>query len=182
MTLGRRMFLASLLLALFVGAAFAALIVAISAQKNATERETRSREITAEVLRLEKLVVDMETGTRGLVITGGNMIFFEPYPQAKRQLPTHLSQLKELVAADLLEHLDPGEAGQHHVEDDQVGGELARRGERLGAVRRLQEAIAAPEHRADELAQARVVVADEDRRAVGVGFGVSADHGRAVRR
>ena len=100
MTLARRMFLASVVLALVVGAVFGALILAISAQSDATERETRSRKITAEVLRLEKLVVDMETGTRGLIITGGNMIFFEPYPQAKRQLPTHLSQLKELVADD----------------------------------------------------------------------------------
>ena len=100
MTLARRMFLASVVLALVVGAVFGALILAISEQSDATERETRSRKITAEVLRLEKLVVDMETGTRGLVITGGNMIFFEPYPQAKRQLPTHLSQLKELVADD----------------------------------------------------------------------------------
>ena len=100
MTLARRMFLASVVLALVVGAVFGALILAISEQSDATERETRSRKITAEVLRLEKLVVDMETGTRGLIITGGNMIFFEPYPQAKRQLPTHLSQLKELVADD----------------------------------------------------------------------------------
>ena len=100
MTLGRRMFLASLLLALFVGAAFAALIVAISAQKNATERETRSREITAEVLRLEKLVVDMETGLRGLIISGGSEVFFEPYPEARAQIPARLNRLHQLVADD----------------------------------------------------------------------------------
>jgi signal transduction histidine kinase len=100
MTLARRMFLASVLLALLVGLAFAALILAISAQRNATERETRSREVTAEVLRLEKLVVDMETGIRGLIISGGNEIFFQPYPDAHAQLPAHLSRLRQLVEDD----------------------------------------------------------------------------------
>jgi signal transduction histidine kinase len=100
MTLARRMFLASVLLAVLVGLAFAALIVAISAQRDATERETRSREVTAEVLRLEKLVVDMETGIRGLIISGGSPIFFQPYPDAHAQLPSHLSRLRQLVEDD----------------------------------------------------------------------------------
>ena len=39
-----------------------ALIVAISAPARATAREARSRDVTAASLRLEKLVVDMETG------------------------------------------------------------------------------------------------------------------------
>ena len=69
MTLARRMWLASVALAFIVVAAFAALIVAISAQREATAREARSRDVTAASLRLEKLVVDMETGIRGLTLT-----------------------------------------------------------------------------------------------------------------
>ena len=46
-TLARRMWLASVTLAFIVVAAFAALIVAISAQREATAREARSRDVTA---------------------------------------------------------------------------------------------------------------------------------------
>jgi signal transduction histidine kinase len=94
------MFLASLVLALVVASAFAALIVAVSAQRDATGRETRSREVTAEVLRLEKLVVDMETGIRGLIISEGNEVFFQPYQDARKELPAHLARLRQLVADD----------------------------------------------------------------------------------
>jgi CHASE3 domain sensor protein len=69
MTLARRMWLASVALAFIVVAAFVALIVAIGAQREATAREARSRDVTAASLRLEKLVVDMETGIRGLTLT-----------------------------------------------------------------------------------------------------------------
>ena len=100
MTLARRMFLASVLLALLVGLAFAALIFAISAQRNATERETRSREVTAEVLRLEKLVVDMETGIRGYIISRGEGTYLQPYTDARKEIPGHLGRLRTLVEED----------------------------------------------------------------------------------
>ena len=81
MTLARRMGLASVILAFIVVAAFAALIVAISAQREATAREARSRDVTAASLRLEKLVVDMETGIRGLTLTSDRR-FLQPYTDA----------------------------------------------------------------------------------------------------
>ena len=81
MTLARRMWLASVALAFIVVAAFAALILAISAQRDATAREARSADVTAASLRLEKLVVDMETGIRGLTLTGEEP-FLEPYTNA----------------------------------------------------------------------------------------------------
>ena len=81
MTLARRMWLASVALAFIVVAAFAALIVAISAQREATAREARSRDVTAASLRLEKLVVDMETGIRGLTLTSDPR-FLQPYTDA----------------------------------------------------------------------------------------------------
>jgi signal transduction histidine kinase len=99
-TLARRMFFASVVLALIVAAAFAALIFAVSAQRDATKRETRSREVTAEALRLHKLVIDMETGIRGLILTRGNRVYLEPYTQARQEVPTHLTQLRTLVARD----------------------------------------------------------------------------------
>ena len=54
MTLARRMWLASAALALLVGAAFTALILAVSAQREATDREARSKDVTAASLQLEK--------------------------------------------------------------------------------------------------------------------------------
>ena len=100
MTLARRMFLASVVLALIVAAAFAALIFAVSAQRDATKRETRSREVTGEVLRVEKLVVDMETGIRGLIISNNNPTYLEPYRGALKEIPVRLGSFDALIAGD----------------------------------------------------------------------------------
>jgi signal transduction histidine kinase len=99
MTLARRMWLASVILAFIVVAAFAALIVAISAQREATAREARSRDVTAASLRLEKLVVDMETGIRGLTLTR-DPNFLEPYTNARKALPAQRAALQALVVND----------------------------------------------------------------------------------
>jgi signal transduction histidine kinase len=99
MTLARRVWLASVALAFIVVAAFLALILAISAQRDAAAREARSADVTAASLRLEKLVVDMETGIRGLTLTGEDP-FLEPYTQAIRALPAQRAALQALVADD----------------------------------------------------------------------------------
>ena len=99
MTLARRMWLASVSLAFIVVAAFAALILAISAQREATAREARSADVTAASLRLEKLVVDMENGLRGLTLTREQR-FLEPYTEARKALPGRLAALQSLVAND----------------------------------------------------------------------------------
>jgi signal transduction histidine kinase len=99
MTLARRMWLASVTLAFIVVAAFAALIVAITAQREATAREARSRDVTAASLRLEKLVVDMETGIRGLTLTR-DPSFLQPYTDARKALPKQRAALQALVVND----------------------------------------------------------------------------------
>jgi signal transduction histidine kinase len=98
-TLARRMWLASVSLAFIVVAAFVALILAISAQREATAREARSADVTAASLRLEKLVVDMENGLRGLTLTREQR-FLEPYTEARKALPNRLAALQSLVADD----------------------------------------------------------------------------------
>ena len=90
MTLARRMWIASVALAFNVVAAFAALIVAISAQREATAREARSRDVTAASLRVEKLVVDMETGIRGLTLTNDRS-FLQPYTDTSSPTPSRWS-------------------------------------------------------------------------------------------
>ncbi|HEX4930264.1 MAG TPA: ATP-binding protein [Gaiellaceae bacterium] len=99
MTLARRMWLASAVLAALVGAAFVVLVLAVSAQRDATEREARSKEVTTASLRLEKLVSDVETSFLGLTLTR-NPSFLGPYRVAMRELPARLSMLDTLTADD----------------------------------------------------------------------------------
>jgi len=99
MTLARRMWLASALLALVVGAAYVALILAVSVQRDATEREARSKEVTAASLQLEKLVSDVETSFLGLTLTR-RPSFLGPYRTAMRELPSRLSALETLASDD----------------------------------------------------------------------------------
>ena len=99
MTLARRMWLASALLALVVGAAFVAFIFAISAQRSATEREARSKEVTTASLQLEKLVSDVETSFLGLTLTRSPG-FLVRYRTAMRELPSRLSTLHALASDD----------------------------------------------------------------------------------
>ena len=93
MTLARRMWLASAVLAVLVGAAFTALIVAVSAQREATEREARSKDVTVASLQLEKLVSDVESGFLGFTVTGLKSSL-EPYDSARRALPVRLRRLQ----------------------------------------------------------------------------------------
>jgi signal transduction histidine kinase len=102
MSIARRLLLASVVLSLLVSAAFATLLLANSELSKATEREARASDVTAATLRLEKLVVDLETGLRGLVLTGNDR-FLQPYVSARRELPGRLDEFEELVERDPLQ-------------------------------------------------------------------------------
>jgi signal transduction histidine kinase len=97
MTLARRMWLASAALALLVGAAFTALILAVSAQREATDRESRSKDVTAASLQLEKLVADVESGFLGFTVTRRES-FLVPVESARAQLRSQLALLRSLAA------------------------------------------------------------------------------------
>ena len=99
MTLARRMWLASAALALLVGAAFTALILAVSAQREATDREARSKEVSAASLQLEKLVSDIESSFLGYTVTGVESSL-EGYRSASKELPAQLRALETLVRED----------------------------------------------------------------------------------
>jgi signal transduction histidine kinase len=96
-SLARRMWLASAALALLVGAAFTALILAVSAQREATERESRSKDVTAASLQLEKLVADVESGFLGFTVTRRES-FLVPVENAESQLRSQLDLLRSLAA------------------------------------------------------------------------------------
>ncbi len=123
MSLARRMFFASVVLALIVAAAFAALIFAVSAQRDAVARETRSREVTAAALRLEKLVVEVETGVRGYAITRDEF-YLDPYTTANREIGPAIRALRSLVGDDEAQRNRAGIIGQRAREYREWGQTL----------------------------------------------------------
>ncbi len=96
-SLSARMIAASVVLALLVVAAFAALISALSALDEAERRETHSKNVLAATLGLEKHVVDLETGLRGFILTGDERLLV-PYQEARRALPARLAAFERLSA------------------------------------------------------------------------------------
>lgn len=96
--LTRRTVVASGLLAVVVGAAFAVLLVAIADLRDAAARARHSEAVLAAVNQLERLVIDLETGQRGFVITGEER-FLEPWNDARRAFPDQARTLERLAAA-----------------------------------------------------------------------------------
>jgi len=101
-SLQSRMVVASAVLAVIVIGVFVAMILAISALREATRHEARSREVTNSALMLEKLVLDVDTGIRGYVITGGKKKFLheQAYTDARRELPGKLEEFDDLASRE----------------------------------------------------------------------------------
>ena len=99
MTLARRMWLASAALALLVGAAFTALILAVSAQREATDREARSKDVSAESLQLERVVSDVESNFLSFAVDGSQSSL-KAYRVASNKLDSQLANLTALVQDD----------------------------------------------------------------------------------
>jgi signal transduction histidine kinase len=98
-SLGVRMVVASGVLAIVVAAVFAVLVLATSSLRTATTREARSKDVTTGTLSLEKVVLDLESGLRGFVLSG-NPGLLEPWTRARPQVKARLAELKRLVADD----------------------------------------------------------------------------------
>src|SRR5262245_18278641 len=97
MSLSGRMIVASLVLAVIVAGVFVIMIRAVAAVDEARTREAHSKEVTAATVVVEKLVTDLETGLRGLVLAG-NERFLQPWAKARMVLPGRLAGLEQLVA------------------------------------------------------------------------------------
>ncbi|MGI9111617.1 MAG: ATP-binding protein [Gaiellaceae bacterium] len=93
------MLVASVVLAVLVAGAFAALIVAVSTLREANEREARSKDVSQATLQLEKLVVDLETGLRGFTLTGNPRVL-QPYTAAVSALPERQRVFLERASVD----------------------------------------------------------------------------------
>jgi signal transduction histidine kinase len=97
--LTRRMVIASGLLALVIAAAFAVLLSSVADLRTSERRARQSDEVLVVANRLERLVVDLETGQRGFLITGQER-FLQPWRDAQVAVPDEASTMEQLVADD----------------------------------------------------------------------------------
>jgi signal transduction histidine kinase/CHASE3 domain sensor protein len=91
------MLFASGLLMLILGATFAVLLVAIDDLRAAARATQASEEVLATANELERLVIDLETGVRGFVLTR-EQPFLEPWETARRTLPARAAALERQSA------------------------------------------------------------------------------------
>jgi signal transduction histidine kinase len=82
-----------------LGAVFAVLIVSVIGLRDRSLEARRSQEVIATANRLQTLVVDMETGLRGFVITG-NERQLKPWRDAHRRYPAEVKRLVRLTESN----------------------------------------------------------------------------------
>jgi signal transduction histidine kinase len=90
---------ASGLLALIVAGAFAVLLLAIGDLRQSERLAGHSQEVLTASNELERLLLDLETGQRGFILTGGER-FLQPWQAARTTFPGRARTLLELVAGD----------------------------------------------------------------------------------
>jgi two-component system sensor histidine kinase/response regulator len=92
---GRILIGGGLLAAVFAGQ-FVIVIQSFGSIRHDTREQQRSQQSVVAATRLEKLVLDLETGTRGYVITRDKE-FLAPYDAARRELPSQSRALMSLA-------------------------------------------------------------------------------------
>jgi signal transduction histidine kinase len=91
-----RVLTAGVVLALIVGASFTVLLRAIFAQSHSASLAAHSQQVLASANRLERLVVDLESGTRGYQLTGEED-FLRPWILARAAEPEESGHLLSLT-------------------------------------------------------------------------------------
>jgi signal transduction histidine kinase len=94
--LTRRTVIASALLALLTSAAFAVLLLAIGDQRSSAQLARHSQEVLTAANRVERLLVDIETGTRGYLLTGEDG-FLQPARAGEAGFAQASSELVDLT-------------------------------------------------------------------------------------
>ncbi|OAH15416.1 oxygen sensor histidine kinase NreB [Streptomyces jeddahensis] len=89
---------ASGLLALLIGVAFAVLLWAIADANSSTSARRASRTALVEAGNLEQLVLDLETGQRGFLITKREE-FLQPWQAARNELPAGARRFTETATS-----------------------------------------------------------------------------------
>jgi signal transduction histidine kinase len=96
--LTRRTVVAGGLLAVLVGTAFSVVLLAIDEMRQSAVLARHSETVLAAANRLERLLIDIETGQRGFLITGDER-FLDPWNDARTSFPQQASALERLAAA-----------------------------------------------------------------------------------
>jgi signal transduction histidine kinase/CHASE3 domain sensor protein len=87
---------AAAIVVILVVAGFFATARGFQSVRNATRAEQRAQSAAATATQVEKLVLDLETGTRGYVLTGDER-FLQPWRSAQRRLPGEVAELRSKV-------------------------------------------------------------------------------------
>src|SRR5205823_5870230 len=90
----------SLLLAVAVATGFGGLVLAIARATGASDAARRAETAIATADSLERLVIDIETGQRGFVITRDES-FLQPALRAERELPAVEERLRRVTGDDV---------------------------------------------------------------------------------
>jgi signal transduction histidine kinase len=90
---------ASALLALIIGGAFAILLLAIGDLRGAERRTGHAQDVLVAANQLERLLLDLETGQRGFVLTREER-FLQPWQAARVAFPRRAATLVALVAGE----------------------------------------------------------------------------------
>jgi two-component system sensor histidine kinase/response regulator len=101
---GRILFAGAIVVALLL-IRFVLLMQAFDSVTEATEREQRADRSVFVASRVEKLVLDLETGARGYVITRDRS-FLEPWSSARRTLPAQSRALMQLAPGEQSRRID----------------------------------------------------------------------------
>src|SRR5437764_11831724 len=109
-----RILIAGATIVLFLIIEFALVIHSFRSVRHSTHSEQTAERTVVAGVRAEKLVLDLETGSRGYVITL-DPHFLQPWRQAQRELPAQAALLMRLAPAAWTARFD--RAWRGYVED-----------------------------------------------------------------
>jgi signal transduction histidine kinase len=99
-SLVRRVALVATGIAVLVGIAFGAALIAILALRQADARESRSKDVTAATLRIRAISADLDSALRGYVLSGDRR-FLTLFAAARARVPREQTHLQSLVHDDI---------------------------------------------------------------------------------
>jgi signal transduction histidine kinase len=98
-----RIAVAAVAVAIGLALVFAVLFLAITSLHHRTDQARNSQQVIASANRLQTLVIDLETGVRGFVITNDEREL-QPWREARKKYPAAIATLLRLTGANRLQH------------------------------------------------------------------------------
>src|SRR3954449_1536635 len=89
------LFTALALIAVVVAGMFATMVATVRSLEAISEQNRRATDMTQSTLQLERIVVDLETGVRGYMLTNDPR-FLEPYNRGRARISTLTADLRRL--------------------------------------------------------------------------------------